>query len=53
MDLWDVLAAIGIALITLGLALVAPWLGLSTGGVLLLAAGITGGVRAGRGEGGT
>lgn len=48
MDRWDILAALGIAFIALGLALVAPWLGLTVGGVLLLAAGVAGGVLDGR-----
>lgn len=51
-DIWDVLAALGVVLIGVGLGLVAPWLGVTVTGVLLLVAGITGGVLAGRAESG-
>jgi len=53
MDRWDVLAALGIALVGTGLGLLQLWLGIATAGLLLLAAGITGGVlteRAARAE---
>jgi hypothetical protein len=48
MDRWDVLAALGVVLIGLGLALLAPWLGIAVAGVLLLVGGVGGGVLAER-----
>lgn len=42
MDRWDVLALLGIALLGIGLGLLAPWLGVATAGLVLLAVGITG-----------
>jgi hypothetical protein len=44
MDRWDLLALIGVALVGAGLALVAPWLGITVVGVILLVAGVAGGV---------
>ncbi|WTW96593.1 hypothetical protein OG216_25930 [Streptomycetaceae bacterium NBC_01309] len=48
MDWWDVIAAVGIVLIGVGLSLFAPWLGVTAAGVLLVAGGIVGGTLAER-----
>ncbi|WP_327162851.1 hypothetical protein [Streptomyces zaomyceticus] len=42
MDRWDVLALLGIALLGIGLGLLAPWLGIAAAGLVLLVVGITG-----------
>ncbi|GAA2789996.1 hypothetical protein XF35_41725 [Streptomyces platensis subsp. clarensis] len=42
MDRWDVLALLGIALLGIGLGLLAPWLGVAVAGLVLLAVGVTG-----------
>lgn len=44
MDRWDVLALIGIVLLGAGLWLLAPWLGLTTAGAVLLGVGLFGSV---------
>ncbi|MEU9654205.1 hypothetical protein AB0E00_35655 [Streptomyces sp. NPDC048110] len=48
MDRWDVLALLGVVALGAGLWLVAPWLGLSVVGAVLLAAGVGGSVIAER-----
>lgn len=42
MDRWDVLALLGVVLLGLGLSLLAPWLGITAAGVVLLALGVIG-----------
>ncbi|WUI00216.1 hypothetical protein OHR68_43240 [Spirillospora sp. NBC_00431] len=44
MDRWDLLALLGVACLGAGLWLVAPWLGITAVGLVLLAGGIVGGV---------
>jgi hypothetical protein len=39
-DRWDVLALLGIVLLGAGLCLLAPWLGLTVSGAVLLAVGL-------------
>ncbi len=53
MDRWDVTAVLGIVLLGIGLSLLAPWLGLSVAGTVLLALGITGAISAERPQGAT
>ncbi|MET9396291.1 hypothetical protein [Kitasatospora sp. NPDC002965] len=48
-DRWDLFALLGVVMIGAGLALIDPWLGVAAG-VLLLAAGLVGGIRAGRAD---
>ncbi|GEC02964.1 hypothetical protein SSP24_06190 [Streptomyces spinoverrucosus] len=48
MDRWDVLALLGIVLLGTGLWLIAPWLGLTVGGAVLLGVGLCGSVLAER-----
>ncbi len=50
MDRWDLLALVGVVLLGTGLALLAPWLGISVAGALLLAAGIYAGEHYGRAD---
>ncbi|MEU6952081.1 hypothetical protein [Streptomyces sp. NPDC045714] len=42
MDRWDVLVLVGVSLVGLGLFLLAPWLGITVCGVVLLAVGVAG-----------
>ncbi|MEV7282865.1 hypothetical protein [Streptomyces sp. NPDC093111] len=42
MDRWDVLGLLGIAFLGVGLALLAPWLGVAVAGLALLIVAITG-----------
>lgn len=42
MDRWDVLCLLGVMLLGVGLGLLAPWLGITAAGVVLLALGVTG-----------
>lgn len=46
MDRWDLLALLGTAALGAGLWLVAPWLGITVVGLVLLVGGIIGGVSA-------
>ncbi|MEU3268941.1 hypothetical protein [Streptomyces bacillaris] len=41
-DRWDVLVLLGVALVGLGLFLLAPWLGITVCGLVLLAVGVAG-----------
>ncbi|MFF2774848.1 hypothetical protein ACFVU3_08055 [Streptomyces sp. NPDC058052] len=41
-DLWDVLALLGIVLLGTGLGMLAPWLGVASAGLALLALGLGG-----------
>jgi hypothetical protein len=50
LDQWDLFALLGIVMIGLGLGLLAPWLGVSATGALLLAAGVIGGIRTERAD---
>lgn len=45
-DRWDVLALLGVGLLGVGLGLLAPWLGLTVAGGVLLAVGLGGSVYA-------
>ncbi|NML55674.1 hypothetical protein HHL19_36355 [Streptomyces sp. R302] len=47
-DLWDVLALLGIVLLGTGLGMLAPWLGVASAGLALLALGIGGALAAER-----
>ncbi|MET9204107.1 hypothetical protein ABZW38_02895 [Streptomyces bacillaris] len=42
MDRWDVLVLVGVIFVGLGLFLLAPWLGITVTGLVLLAVGVTG-----------
>ncbi|WP_159024726.1 hypothetical protein [Streptomyces sp. CB02613] len=42
MDRWDVLVLLGVALTGMGLFLLAPWLGITVCGLVLLAVGVAG-----------
>lgn len=42
MDRWDVLVLLGVSLLGLGLFLLAPWLGITVCGLVLLAVGVAG-----------
>ncbi|MFM9634371.1 hypothetical protein ACKI10_43320 [Streptomyces galilaeus] len=44
MDRWDVLGLLGVVLLGVGLCLLAPWLGLSVAGLVLLAIAAAGSV---------
>ena len=44
MDRYDVLVLLGVLLVCAGLCLLAPWLGLTAAGVLVLAVGLVGAV---------
>lgn len=46
MDRWDVLALLGLAALGAGLWLIAPWLGLTVVGTVLLVVGLGGSVMA-------
>ncbi|SBT89386.1 hypothetical protein GA0115233_100933 [Streptomyces sp. DI166] len=48
MDRWDVMALCGIVLLGAGLCLLAPWLGLTVTGLVLLALGLSGSIAAER-----
>ncbi|MEV3848101.1 hypothetical protein AB0J30_15055 [Streptomyces microflavus] len=48
MDRWDVLALLGIVCLGVGLGLLAPWLGVSVAGLVLLTLGVTGALLAER-----
>ncbi|MEU7348346.1 hypothetical protein ABZ778_31475 [Streptomyces bacillaris] len=41
-DRWDVLVLLGVALVGLGLFLLAPWLGVTVAGAVLMAVGVAG-----------
>ncbi|MGW0545375.1 hypothetical protein ACWD0D_34530 [Streptomyces griseoincarnatus] len=41
-DRWDVLVLLGVTLVGLGLFLLAPWLGITVTGTVLLAVGVAG-----------
>ncbi|MFJ9885944.1 hypothetical protein ACIQRW_08785 [Streptomyces sp. NPDC091287] len=41
-DRWDALVLVGVGLIGLGLFLLAPWLGVTVAGLVLLAVGVAG-----------
>lgn len=42
MDRWDVLALLGVLMVGCGLGLLAPWLGLTVAGGIVLAVGLFG-----------
>ncbi|MGW1127467.1 hypothetical protein [Streptomyces sp. NPDC002526] len=42
MDRWDVLVLLGVGLVGTGLFLLAPWLGVTAAGAVLLAVGVLG-----------
>lgn len=42
LDRWDVLCVLGVVLLGVGLALLAPWLGVTSAGAVLLALGVFG-----------
>lgn len=42
MDRWDALVLVGVGLIGFGLFLLAPWLGVTVTGLVLLAVGVAG-----------
>lgn len=44
MDRWDLLVLLGVLTVGTGLYLLAPWLGVSVAGVLVLAVGLVGAV---------
>lgn len=48
MDRWDALALLGVVLLGAGLFLVAPWLGVTVTGAVLLAVGLGGAIAAER-----
>ncbi|WP_405710072.1 hypothetical protein OG264_16045 [Streptomyces xanthophaeus] len=48
MDRWDTLALLGVVLLGTGLALLAPWLGITAAGLVLLAVGLGGAIAAER-----
>ena len=52
MDRWDVITALGIALLGTGLSLLTLWLGIAVAGLLLVALGVTGALGAERTAGG-
>ncbi|MBB4987485.1 hypothetical protein [Streptomyces nymphaeiformis] len=47
-DPWDYLALLGIVLLGTGLGLLAPWLGMASAGLALLALGVAGAISAER-----
>ncbi|MGW2580826.1 hypothetical protein ACWCYZ_05715 [Streptomyces virginiae] len=48
MDRWDVVSLVGVVLLGAGLSLLAPWLGITVTGAVLLAVGLGGAIAAER-----
>lgn len=44
MDRWDVITLAGVLLLGMGLALLAPWLGVAAAGLVLLVLGVVGAI---------